>query len=81
MARGSDIAGEVQSKVGSGGVSDGVCLCGRLLEGVQRARMAIIKMFVDEREDLVFEIRGVDIEAFPSDGASQRGDFRGVRIG
>ena len=43
--------------------------------------MAIVKMFVDEREDLVFEIRGVDIEAFPSDGASQRGDFRGVRIG
>ena len=43
--------------------------------------MAIVKMFVDEREDLVFEIRGVDIEAFPSDGSSQRGDFRGVRIG
>ena len=51
-----------------------------LLEGFQGAGVAIIKMFVDEREDLVFEIRGVDIEAFPSDGASQGSDFRGVRI-
>jgi len=34
--------------------------------------MAIVEILVDEGEDLVFEVRGMDIEAFPSDGSNER---------